>query len=220
MVDTNLGDADNPFNGIGVLAFQQFFLQQQLELSLGKLYPANEMMNSDYYGDDRTSFLSEMLSGDPNGPALSLNDLGMQITYHWTDWFAQSAFIDDKGQNELDFSSEYAVFDRYGFYDNGIDKAPDSQETEFRGKYGGFIGTAWNRPFGYENQRLALAFMQGTPTKQVIQQGFNTQYGAEIYWDYNPFSWLYLTPDIQLINNKNNQLETIIGFRFKMQYTW
>jgi hypothetical protein len=52
-------------------------------------------------------------------------------------------------------------------------------------KSGGFIGFAWNRPFGRENDQLGIAAVLGKPTRYQRELGYNTQYGIESFWRFN-----------------------------------
>jgi hypothetical protein len=45
--------------------------------------------------------------------------------------------------------------------------------------------------------------------------GFNAQYGIENYWRFNIGNYLRISPSIQLLHNRDSDLEVVLGFRLK-----
>ncbi|MBA1446778.1 MAG: carbohydrate porin [Gammaproteobacteria bacterium] len=90
------------------------------------------------------------------------------------------------------------------------------------GKNKDFIGATWNRPFGRANQQLAAAALYGQATGFKQSQGFNNQYGAELYWKFQPESWSHITPSVQFLRNRDDRLETVVGLRtsFSFNKSW
>ena len=89
-------------------------------------------------------------------------------------------------------------------------------------KNGGHLGWVWNNAFDSENNQLATAFVYGQPRTQQLNQGYTSQYGIEVYWRYQPNKWFHLTPDIQLLRNRDGSIETVLGLRLSVAYinTW
>jgi hypothetical protein len=116
--------------------------------------------------------------------------------------------------------SDYAVFGRYTFGDGGEGKTTESAGSALPLDNGGFVGFAVNKPFGREEQQIGLALMYGEPTDYRRSQGFDDQYGIESYWKIDVWDWLRVTADLQLVNNVDNDLEVVPGFRVKVHRTF
>jgi len=112
--------------------------------------------------------------------------------------------------------ARYAVFGRYSLRDGGESKDPANPANEPPVEHGGFAGIAWNQPFGRSDQQLAASFIYGSPSDYKSLQGFNTQYGIELYWKWQPNDWFKLLPNVQFMRNKENHLETIVGLRINV----
>ncbi|MCX2982058.1 hypothetical protein EYC98_14445 [Halieaceae bacterium IMCC14734] len=110
-------------------------------------------------------------------------------------------------------SAKYAVFGRYSFRDGGESQNLDDPSIEAALEQGGLLGVAWNRPFGRTDQQLAASLIYGKPADYRKQQGFDTQYGTEIFWKWQPRSWLTIIPNLQLTRNFEDNLETVVGLR-------
>jgi carbohydrate-selective porin OprB len=110
---------------------------------------------------------------------------------------------------------EYAVFGRYTWASGGEGITPGDKSSALPLGNGGFLGFAWNRPFSRENDQLGIALLYGKPTTYQQQQGFNTQYGLESFWRVKLGEYFNLSPSLQLIRNREEQLETILGIRLK-----
>jgi carbohydrate-selective porin OprB len=108
---------------------------------------------------------------------------------------------------------EYATFGRYTVKSGGTGKTAAAQDSALPVEHGGFIGAAWNRPFGRDNQQLAAAAIYGQATSFRKSQGFNNQYGAELYWKFQPKRWFHVTPAVQFLRNRDDELETVLGLR-------
>jgi hypothetical protein len=116
--------------------------------------------------------------------------------------------------------NDYAVFGRYTFGDGGEGKTSEFFEAALPLDNGGFVGAAWNKPFGRDNQQIAVALMYGEPTTFRKSQGFEDQYGIESYWKIDLWDWLRVTADIQFLNNVDNNIEIVPGFRIKVHKTF
>lgn len=273
----NDGDAPEPEDGLGVLALQQMMFDDRLELLAGKLYPGNDFAESDYWGDDRDSFLSEMMASDVAGRWFTTIGLGLRATWHGDGWFVQGMMVDAQAQKAyLDFDSlgkgrflwgvelgyrparptgdtsislmpyridstnslthetgwvaaftqefgeeaEYALFGRYTWRNGGEGVTPEMEGEALPLRRGGFLGVAWNRPLHREGDRIAAAFMHGTPADHKRAQGYDDQYGLEIYWKVGVTPWLLITPDVQFVRNRDDQTESILGLMFKLKGYW
>ena len=273
--NTNDGDAPDPSNFLGVLVIEQYFIDEALKVSAGKVYPGNDLAVSDYTGDDRGTFMSEVIASDIAGRYFNAIGLGSVVTYRQNNWFvtgvvsdatAEDDFIDVSSFKdghflyavELGFSpdneagnsvvtvtpysidataeqkketgvvlaytieygkdAEYANFARYTWRNGGDGKTQTANAHGLKTDNAGFIGWAWNRPFSRENQQLSAALMYGSATDYQRQQGMNNQYGVESYWRFSPTPWFNISPSLQLLKNADDELETVVGLRFKLHY--
>lgn len=116
--------------------------------------------------------------------------------------------------------SDYAVFGRYTFGDGGEGKTSESFAAALPLDNGGFVGVAWNKPFGREKQQIGAALMYGEPTAYRRSLGFEDQYGIESYWKIDVTDWFRVSADIQIINNIDKDLEVVPGLRMKFHKTF
>ena len=268
----NDGDAPDPEDALGVFAIQQMFSGGRVMLQLGKLYPGNEFAESDYWGDDRETFLSEMISSDPAGRWFANIGLGAHLAWQGDSWSVQAAIVDAQAVKPyFDFSSpgkgkflwlaefgftpdwggdntqvsltpymidrtdqlsresglvlgathewnDWAAFGRYTWRNGGAALTPADRGEELTVQRGGFVGLARNRPFGRENDRIAVALMHGEPTPLARTHGLNTQTGIEAYWSIRPNPWIAFTPDIQIVRTASGRTETILGLMLKVRF--
>jgi len=114
--------------------------------------------------------------------------------------------------------ANYAAFGRYSYRDGGESENLVNPVSEEPVKHGGFIGFGWNRPFGRADDLLAAAWMYGEPTDNKQGQGFGSQHGAEIFWSLRATAWLKLLPNVQVIRNRWNDLETVVGIRINVGF--
>ena len=110
----------------------------------------------------------------------------------------------------------YGVFGRYTFADGGEGKSSASFEAALPLENGGFVGIAWNEPFGRETHQIGAALMYGEPTAFRKSQGFDDQYGIESYWKVDIRDWLHVSANIQVVNNIDKETEVIPGLRVKV----
>ena len=108
------------------------------------------------------------------------------------------------------------MFGRYTFADGGSGKMAESQAAALPLDNGGFVGFARNRPFDREAQQIGAALMYGEPTDYREAQGFTDPYGIETYWKFDVLEWLRLTGDLQIVNNIDDEIEIVPGFRLKL----
>jgi hypothetical protein len=112
--------------------------------------------------------------------------------------------------------TDYAVFGRYTFGDGGEGKTSESFEAALPLDNGGFLGFAWNKPFGRETQQIGAALMYGEPTDFRKSQGFDDQYGIESYWKFDVRDWVHVSASIQVVKNVDKETEVIPGLRVKI----
>ena len=112
--------------------------------------------------------------------------------------------------------SEHTVFGRYTYRRGG---APRTERGVLLSKpldRSAFVAWAWNRPFGSDRQQFAAAVVYGEPIELTATLGFDIQYGLEVFWKFRFGGWLEITPDLQLIRNRDNDLETVLGLRLRV----
>ena len=114
--------------------------------------------------------------------------------------------------HEFGEQAKFAAFGRYTVKSGGTGQNANGDSSAPAVDHGGFAGFAWNRPFGRPGQ-LATALVYGEPTSFRDAQGFNTQFGVETYWRYQPNEYFHLTPSLQLLSNDDDELEAVIGLR-------
>ncbi|SLN23776.1 Carbohydrate-selective porin, OprB family [Pseudoruegeria aquimaris] len=104
--DFNDGDAPEPGNFLGVFALQQSFADDKGLLQIGKLYPGNDFAESEYWGDDRGTFMSTMMSGDVAGRWFSTIGLGANAAWFGDGWHLRAGVVDAQAEDPyFDFDS-------------------------------------------------------------------------------------------------------------------
>jgi carbohydrate-selective porin OprB len=112
--------------------------------------------------------------------------------------------------------SEHSVFGRYTYRRGG---APRTEHGVLLSKpldRSAFVAWAWNRPFGSDRQQLAAALVYGEPIELTAALGFNIQYGFEVFWKFHLGAWLEITPDLQIVRNRDNDFEIVPGLRLRL----
>jgi carbohydrate-selective porin OprB len=124
--------------------------------------------------------------------------------------------------HEWGTDANYAIFGRYSYRDGGESEDVNNPTLETPVKHGGFVGLAWNHPFNRADEQLAAAFVYGEPADYKIADGFNSQYGIEVFWNWRATNWLKILPNVQFMRNIDDDIETIIGIRVNMgfQRSW
>lgn len=112
----------------------------------------------------------------------------------------------------------YAAFGRYSWRDDGESRNPNDPSAEPVVDHGGFVGAAWNEPFGSRKQQLAAALVYGEPAGYKDDQGFNNQFGTEIFWAFRPNHWFTIIPNVQFMRNIDDDVETIVGLRIGLGF--
>ncbi len=107
------------------------------------------------------------------------------------------------------------MFGRYTYRSGGDPRAPKYRDDELPLEHGGFLGYAWNAPFGRETDQLGIAAMVGQPSDSRREQGFSTQYGVTAFWSVGLWGKLRITPSAQFLSNIDGNLEMIFGLRLK-----
>lgn len=112
--------------------------------------------------------------------------------------------------------SEHTVFGRYTYRRSGAPRTEHGMPLSKPLDRSAFVAWTWNRPFGSDRQQLGAALAYGEPIELTAALGFNVQYGLEVFWKFRFGDWLEITPDLQLIRNRENDLETVPGLRLRV----
>lgn len=280
--DSNDGDAPETDWLLGLFALQQDFSigQHQASFQIGKLYPGNDLATLPYAGDDRDSFMSQIISSDTTGRWYDRIGLGASLSIKADNWFATALISDATAQSRgfdfdslsdgsnlmavemgmhtrlggratklsltpyhigssTDFTTEkglvvtfshdlvngfddtpapISLFGRYTFRTGGEPLTADGRADAKTSRRGGFLGVAFNRPFGQETQQIGVALMQGSASRTAQSQGFGSQYGVETYWKTNIGKHAEFTTDLQIINRGTRGTEFIPGLRLKVVF--
>jgi carbohydrate-selective porin OprB len=266
---TDIG-ADSAITTLLVLAVEQWFFDDRLSVGLGKFFPGQFFLLSDYTADNSNNFTNKMISGNPVASFWESIGLGVAGAWYGDGWTVQAGMVDAQATADgLDFSSfskgkyaymleftyepgnrngttslsaftyltdahddltterglvgqfthefgehaEYATFGRYTVKSGGTGKTAAARNSALPVEHGGFVGVAWNQPFGRANQQLAAAALYGQATSFNKSRGFNNQYGAELYWKFRPRNGIHVTPSVQFLRNRDDNLETVVGLR-------
>jgi len=102
----NDGDAPEPEVAVGMITWRQRLFNNRVVAFVGKNYPGILYAQSDYSGDDRTTFISSIIAGDQVGHYFETIGLGVNVRYQPGDWFVQGGLTDAQAMNPfLDFNS-------------------------------------------------------------------------------------------------------------------
>ena len=112
--------------------------------------------------------------------------------------------------------SAHTLFGRYTYRRGGAPLTDRGVELAKPLDRSAFAAWAWNRAFNSDHQQLAIALLYGEPIEFTDALGFNVQYGLEVFWKVRIGEWLEITPDLQLIRNRDNDLETVPGLRLRV----
>jgi hypothetical protein len=280
--DSNDGDAPEADGSLGVFTIQQDFQTANLSgtVELGKLYPGNNLVELDYAGDDRDSFMSQIISSDAVGRWYDRIGLGLTARIESNSWYAAGLISDATAQKRLfdfdtvgdgsnlvavefgltptiagraskfalmpyrigkstDFTSEkglvmafshdlvgatgaleapVTLFGRYTWRDGGEPLTADGRDEARPLRRGGFVGVAFNQPFGRENQQIAVSLMQGSASATAQANGSGSQNGIEGYWKLNIGQHAQFTTGLQVIHRGDAGLEYIPGLRLKIVF--
>jgi carbohydrate-selective porin OprB len=113
-------------------------------------------------------------------------------------------------------SAKYGVFGRFTQAHGGEGIGEENGASALPLKRAAFAGFAWNQPLGRSGDQFAIAALYGQPTDFQRAQGFSSQYGIETYWKFGLGRFIRVLPTLQLLHNKRDDLETIIGIRAKI----
>jgi hypothetical protein len=119
---------------------------------------------------------------------------------------------------EFGEDAEYAAFGQYTYRNGGTARQASATSSELPVEHGGFLGFAWNRPFGRDGQQLAASAVYGEATSFKESQGFNDQFGLEAYWKFQRGDNLHITPSVQLLRNDDDEMEAVFGLRLFMGF--
>lgn len=129
--------------------------------------------------------------------------------------------VDGETAHSLAFSHDLArslhtLFGRYTYRRGGAPLTDRGVRLAKPLDRSAFIAWAWHRPFGSDRQQLAAAFLFGEPIEYTDALGFNTQYGVEVLWKICIGEWFEITSDLQLIRNRDHDLEIVPGLRLRI----
>ncbi len=113
-------------------------------------------------------------------------------------------------------SAKYGVFGRFTWTDGGEGRVDKDQASALPLKSAGFAGFAWNRPFNREQDQAGLAALYGRPTTYQKALGYDAQYGLEAYYRFGIGSLFRILPSVQLLRNRESDLEIVLGLRLKI----
>ncbi len=275
--DPNDGDAPDPDWLLGVLALQQDFQTGAVggQIEIGKLYPGNSLVASPYAGDDRDTFMSQIIASDAAGRWYDRIGLGASVSLRQDQWFATALISDATAQDrlldvntlgdgsnlmamefgltpriagrdsrvsimpyvigksdgfsqeqgvvvnfthELGGAADMALFGRYTARTGGEPLTAGARDDARPLRRGGFLGLALNRPFGRENQQVAVAVLQGAASATAQAQGLGAQSGMEAYWKTSLGQHAEFTTGLQVVNRGTRGVEYIPGLRLKLLF--
>lgn len=280
--DSSDGDAPDADWLLGIFALQQEFRAGAAtgQIEVGKIYPGLTLATLPYAGDDRDSFMSQIIASDAAGRWFDRIGLGASVTVRQDQWFAGLLLSDataqapgfdfdtiGDGSNLLaaelgvtpilagraskmsllpyvigssdDFSRERGVvltashdlaaigvdglaplvlFGRYTVRTGGEPLTSAARGDARSLKRGGFLGVAFNRPFGRDDQQIGVALMQGSPSETAISNGFGSQHGIEAYWKKKFGTAAEFSAGLQVIDRGAGGLEYLPGLRLKLSY--
>ncbi|CAA0118557.1 Uncharacterised protein [BD1-7 clade bacterium] len=168
----NDADAPNPENHIDILAIQQYFFEDSLQLVVGKLLFSDSFLTSPYYGDDQTTFSSSMISSDPNTNFAQIKGLGLYVQVDRNDWFIAGGMADNQANIEFDIPS---LADGHFVY---------AIESGYRKK----------TDYGNENKVSILVFYSDSNRSRSEESGivaaFTTEMGDDESWAiFGRYGW-------------------------------
>lgn len=275
--DSNDGDAPDPDWLLGIFALQQEFTTKGSAgtLEFGKLYPGLTLASLPYAGDDRDSFMSQIISSDAAGRWFDRIGLGARVSVDQGRWFA-SALISDataekrlfdfdtlgdgsnlyaiemgltpkiagratkmsmvpyvissssdlsretglvlNGLHDLRADGSVALFGRYTVRTGGEPQNNDARDDARPLKRGGFLGVAFDRPFGRDDRQIAVAVMQGSASDTAVSNGLGSQTGVETFWKADLGRYAEFTAGLQVVDRGSTGWEYIPGLRLKLEY--
>lgn len=112
--------------------------------------------------------------------------------------------------------SKHSLFGRYTYRRGGAPLTERGISIAKPLDRSAFVAWAWDQPFGLDRHLLAAALLYGEPIEFTDALGFDIQYGLEVFWKVRVVRWLEITPDLQLIRNKNDDLEMVPGLRLRV----
>lgn len=270
--DTNDINVDNSVTQFGVFGLRQFFLNDRLDLGIGKLFPGMIHTESAYTANNSETYTTKIISASAVGGYFEAIGLGANLKYWGNSWFVQGGFSDAKAESEFDFSSladgvlawtaeagwaprqlggdtavsllafrvdqtptldkqtgwalagthdfgesrRYGIFGRYTRASGGEGRGQENADAALPLKSAAYLGFAFNRPLGRVNDQLGLAALYGQPTEYRESQGFSSQYGVEAFWKIGISRIFRITPSLQLLRNREDEVEYVIGIRAKI----
>ncbi len=129
--------------------------------------------------------------------------------------------VEGETAHSLAFSHDLArslhtLFGRYTYRRGGAPLTERGIELAKPLDRSAFVAWSWNRAFGSEHQQLAAALLYGEPIEFTDALGFDIQYGLEVFWKFRVSSCFEITPDLQLIRSRDDDLEVVPGLRLRV----
>jgi len=126
------------------------------------------------------------------------------------------------GSEAVDGSGPVALFARLSARDGGEARPPGPSDQTHPLRWGWLAGMALNEPFGRDDQQIGVAVFQGAPTSKYRAKGFSSQTGLEIYWKFTPHPAIAITPDLQLLQTRDDRLDAVFGLRVRLghEFRW
>lgn len=119
------------------------------------------------------------------------------------------------GTHDFGESKGFGVFGRYTRASGGEGIGQENAGTALPLKSAAFLGLSLNRPLNRASDQLGVALLYGKPTEYRESLGFSSQYGIEAFWKFGIGRLFRVTPSLQLLRNREDELEYVIGIRAK-----
>ena len=120
------------------------------------------------------------------------------------------------GTHDFGENQRYGIFGRYTRASGGEGIGQENADAALPLKSAAFLGLSLNRPLERANDQLGMALLYGQPTENRESLGFSRQYGIEAFWKFGIGRFFRVTPSLQLLRNRNDELEYVIGIRAKV----
>jgi hypothetical protein len=113
-------------------------------------------------------------------------------------------------------NSNHTLFGRYTYRRGGAPRTERGMSLAKPLDRSAFMAWVWYKPFGLDHHLLAAALLYGEPIELTDALGFDIQYGLEVFLKIRVGSWLEITPDLQLLRNRIDELEIVPGLRLRV----
>lgn len=117
-----------------------------------------------------------------------------------------------------DAAAPVTVFGRYTLRTGGEPLTAGGREEARPLRRGGFLGVAFNDPFGWNDKQIAVSVLQGSASQTAQASGYGSQTGLEAYWKASLGNHAEFTTGLQVINRGDAGVEYIPGLRLKVLF--